>query len=382
MGLIDLIPDLESTDPEKRFQAVTALYKMGGAAAPAVPKLVPLLRDIDGVNVKMTDGSERMITIAERTSMALSAIGEPAAGAVVAELKADNAVSAIHCIRALATPLLAKRAPVAVIGERLMRPKVSLAMANALCEVMSQILLSGDESSKTVARMSLMAAVAAGKVPAKYQGLVSVVPGARPATAVTPAPAAAPSPASKPVAPPPPPPVAAPAASSGWVTTEARISEIPAVRPAPPPPPPAPAPEPEVKRPSRPPSVGISAASIDRPTSLSPSVTMPEAEPAENLRGRTVERPAPPAFESVPTGAPTATYQPEVILEMQQRVPPFAPAPAAAAAVSYEAGDRFEYRHEIGELIKRGDKLKAVNLLRQKTGASLVEALKQVDSWA
>lgn len=375
MGLIDIVPDLESPDPEKRFQAVTALYKMGGSAAPAVPKLVALLRDIDGVNVKMTDGSERMITIAERTSMALSAIGEPAAGAVVAELKADNAVSAIHCIRALATPLLAKRAPVAVIGERLMRPKVSLAMANALCEVMAQILQSGDEASKTVARMSLMAAVAAGKVPAKYQGLVSVVPGARPASSVTPAPPPAPAP--KPAAPPPPPPVAAPAASSGWVTTEARISEIPAVRPAPPP-----APQPEVKAPSRPPSANISAASIDRPTSMSPTVTIPEPEPAEDLRGRTVERPAPPVFDKVPTGAPTATFQPEVVMEMQQRVPPFAPATAPDVAVSYEAGDRFEYRHEIGELLKRGDKLKAVNLLRQKTGASLVEALKQVDSWA
>lgn len=115
---------------------------------------------------------------------------------------------------------------------------------------------------------------------------------------------------------------------------------------------------------------------------MTPSVSLPEPEAPEDLRGRNVERPAPPVFEPVPTGAPTATFQPEVVLQMQQRVPPFAPAPEPAAAVSYEAGDRFEYRHEIGELLKRGDKLKAVNLLRQKTGASLVEALKQVESWA
>lgn len=341
MGLIDLIPDLESPDPETRFKAVTALYKMGAAAAPAVPKLVPLLRDIDGVNVQMTDGSERMIPIAERASMALAAIGEPAAGGVVAELRADNPVSAIHCIRALATPLLAKRAPVNVIGERLMRPKVSLAMATALCDVLSQILQSGDESSKTTAKMALMAGVAAGKVPAKFQGLVSKAPAVR----EVPKPAAeAPKP---PAAPPPPPPA----------------------------PEPAPAPAAEVRRPSRPPST----PSIDRPTSVSPSITTPEPEaPAEDLRGRTVERPAPPKFEMPEPVAPPA----EMVREMQQRVPPFAPAPAPAVAASYDAGDQFAYREEISSLLKRGDKLKAVNLLRQKTGASLVEALKQVETWS
>ncbi|MEK7469034.1 MAG: HEAT repeat domain-containing protein [Planctomycetota bacterium] len=365
MGLIDIVPDLDSTDPEVRFKAITALYKMGPAAAPAVPKLVPLLRDIDGVNVKMTDGSERMITIAERCSMALSAIGEPAAGAVVEELKKEDPVSMIHCVRALATPALAKRAPVAVIGARLMKPKVSLAMSNALCEVLAQILQSGDAASKTTARMSLTAGVAAGKVPAKYQGLVSIAPGVREASTGTATPAATPSPvqaAPKPAA-----------APSGWMSSDARVSEIPAVRPAPPP---APAPAP----------INMRSSGIDRPTSMDPVIKLPEPEqPPENLRGRTVERPAPPPYVPVPTGAPTATYQPEVVMEMQQRVPPFGPAPqretAAAANLSYEPGDRFEYRHEVGELIKRGDKLKAVNLLRAKTGASLVEALKQVESW-
>ena len=167
-----------------------------------------------------------------------------------------------------------------------------------------------------------------------------------------------------------------------------------------PPPPPAPSaaelaaasldastPEPEVRRPARPGTVSARSSGIDRPTSMSPSVPLPEPEqPPENLRGRVVERPAPPKYvDPVPTGAPTATYQPEVVMEMQQRVPPFGPAPtretAAAANLPYAAGDRFEYRHEVGELIKRGDKLKAVNLLRAKTGASLVEALKQVESW-
>ncbi|MCC6741830.1 MAG: hypothetical protein IT452_22615 [Planctomycetia bacterium] len=365
MGLIDLIPDLESTDPETRFKAVTALYKMGAAAAPAVPKLVPLLRDLDGVNVQMTDGSERMIPIAERAAMALGAIGEPAAGGVVAELRADNAVSAIHCIRVLATPLLAKRAPVNVIGERLMRPKVSPAMATALCEVLSQILKSGDEASKTTAKMALMAGVAAGKVPAKFQGLVSKAPAVR----------EIPVPAPAPPKPPPAPEPAPAAASGGWVSSEARISEMPQPRPAEPPPPAEPAPAAEVRRPSRPPST----PSIDRPTSMSPSVTTPEPEaPVENLRGRTVERPAPPKFERTePVPPPPA----EMVREMQQRVPPFAPAPDASAA-SYEEGDQFAYRQEVGDLLKRGDKLKAVNLLRQKTGASLVEALKQVETWS
>ncbi|MCE9582921.1 MAG: hypothetical protein K8T20_10535 [Planctomycetes bacterium] len=412
MGLTDLVPDLDSPDPNVRFKAITALYKLGGAAAPAVPKLVPLLRDIDGVNVKMTDGSERMITIAERTSMALAAIGEPAAGAVCEELKKDNAVSAIHCVRVLATPLLAKRSPVALIGERLMRPKVSLAMSTALCEVLAQILVSGDEASKTVARMSLTAGVAAGKVPQKYQGLVSLAPrAAAPAAAPSPKPAPPPAPIPQPKPAPPPAPTpepkpAAAAASGGWISADARISEVPAVRPAPPPPraepkpappppPPAPKPEPpaftlepepEVLPATRPPSVVASRASIDRPTSMNPSISLPEPEPTpgvEELRGRNVERPAPPHFDPVPTGAPTATFQPEVVFEMQQRVPPFAPRPEPAAVVAtYEADDQFQYRQEVGDLLKRGDKLKAVNLLRQKTGASLVEALKQVESWA
>lgn len=74
-----------------------------------------------------------------------------------------------------------------------------------------------------------------------------------------------------------------------------------------------------------------------------------------------------------PAHPPTAVVQPSFLLET-------APVPGAAS-LSYAQDDRFQYRSQVGDLLKRGEKLQAVNLLRQKTGASLLEALKQIETW-
>ncbi|NUN48736.1 MAG: hypothetical protein HUU15_07915, partial [Candidatus Brocadiae bacterium] len=181
MGLIEHVHDLESPDVNDRFNAVTALWKLGPAAAPAVPKIAALLGDIDGVNVKTADGREVMITVAERASLALAAIGESAAGAVIEELKKDNAVSAIHCVRALTAPALARRAPVSVLGERLMRPKVSPAMSAALCDVLAAAMQSTDETHRNAARSALKMASVMGRVPAKHLATLAGTTTAAPA---------------------------------------------------------------------------------------------------------------------------------------------------------------------------------------------------------
>ncbi|MBI2921725.1 MAG: hypothetical protein HYY18_11635, partial [Planctomycetes bacterium] len=213
MGLIDLVQELESTDAPTRFKAATALYRMGPQAAPAVPKLVGLLRDFDGVNVPDSEGGERLVTIAERCALALAAIGEPAAAAVIQELKQDNPVSAIHCVRALAAPALAKRVPVGVINERLMRPKVSPTMAAALCEVLYAACQAPDEAQRNAAKSAFKAAYAAGRVTQKFHKLFTpagatpspAAPGTRVGTTATPTPMAAPAPAPQAPRPPAPP---------------------------------------------------------------------------------------------------------------------------------------------------------------------------------
>jgi hypothetical protein len=309
MGLIDTVKLLDSADPGVRFKAVGDVARLGAAGALAVKKLIMLLQDLDGVNVPNPDGSEHMVTVAERAGQALVAIGEAAAGQVVEEFKRDNPISAIHCVRALASPVLSKKAPVQLISERLMRPKISATMATALCDVLVAVLKGPDETQAQYARSALKAAQAAGRLAAKHAGVLG-------------SPAAAPAPSR-----------AVPAAPGGQV---------------------------------------------DRPTSVTKAAPEPEisADVLQEVRGRVVERPVVPAEPPGPRPDPAETFRPEFLAE--RRIPPSRP----EVPVSYDAGDRFGYREEVGRLLQSGEKLKAVNLLRAKTGASLVEALRQVERWA
>ena len=190
---------------------------LDGPAGDSAAKLVGLLRDF-GVSVPDSEGGERLVTIAERCALALAAIGEPAAAAVIEELKKDNPVSAIHCVRALAAPALAKRVPIAGVNERLLRPKVSPAMAAALCEVLYAACQAPDEAQRNAAKSAFKAAYAAGRVTQKFHKLF--VPGgatpspsapATPGTRVGTTATATPIPVPKPIASPPPPPPPAPA---------------------------------------------------------------------------------------------------------------------------------------------------------------------------
>jgi hypothetical protein len=372
MGLIEYVHDLESPDATDRFKAATALQQMGATASPAVLALVKLLSDLDGVNVKTSDGAERLVPIAERASAALAAIGEAAAGPVIEELKKDNAISAIHCVRALATPALAKRAPISVIMERLLRPKVSPLMSLALCDVLYASCQSPDETQRAAAKSAFKAAYAAGKVPQKYHKLFQPAgsstvaslppsggaPPLKPATA--PAPGGAPV-VQRPVPPPPrpapPPPAPEPAAASdGWVPAGQPIkSDVPAVH----------------GRHDRPTSINLKSAGD--------STVLPSAP--EDAPPRTVERPMPPS-----PGDRQTTLRPSEVLDPafvdDRPVPePSRPPAVLAGEVSYEDGDRFAYRQEVADHLRRGDKLKAVHVLREKTGASLVEALRQIENW-
>lgn len=396
MGLIDLVQELESPDAPTRFKAATAIYRMGPQAVPAIPKLVGLLRDFDGVNVPDSEGGERLVTIAERCALALAAIGEPAAAAVIEELKRDNPVSAIHCVRALASPALAKRVPIAVVNERLLRPKVSPAMAAALCEVLYAACQAPDETQRNAAKSAFKAAYAAGRVTQKFHKLFTpagttptpAAPGTRVGTSATPTPLPTPAP----VAPPPPPPPA----------------------PAPPPPAPVPAAAPAAEHksdvPGLRPGSQFRTGRGDRPTAFGFEAVSEEAEetPAPEAPPRVLVRPDPPPADPLPrvisqttatfdpevlfpgtpieapghepqrVGSPTATFEHEKTLEPGSR----AVAAAVTGPIAYEAGERFSYRQQIDELLKKGAKLQAVNLLRQKTGASLVEALRQIETWS
>jgi hypothetical protein len=158
-------------------------------------------------------------------------------------------------------------------------------------------------------------------------------------------------------APPPPPPVAEPAASSGgWVPAGQPIkSDVPAV-----------------------------AGRRDRPTShslksTSDTTVLPSAP--EESPPRTLERPMPPA-----PGDRQSTLRPSEVLDPafvdDTPIPTSRASAAPAAEVSYDSGDRFAYRQEVADHIRRGDKLKAVTVLRANTGASLVEALRQIENWS
>ena len=415
MGLPELLKDLESPNAVNRFKAATALYRLGPQANSAIPKLIPLLRDLDGVNVPDDDGNPRMVSIAERASLALAAIGEGSANAIIEELKKDNGVSAIHCVRALAAPALARRAPISILTERLTRPKVSPGMAAALCEVLAAALQSPEEPQRAAARSALRVAHNAGRVTQKFQKLVE--PGPKtPPPVMAPKPAApapvppAPStgrravevvPSPKPPAPKPPAPVEPPPEIASEFSDDF-IPELPAEAPPAPEPasPPAPVPAPVAKlpdvvpaapaveeprkHPSRPPyavrsgrgdsptSFGFDPAKVDEPAK--------EADFPENIPGRTLTRPT-PRHEAENTNVPghpekvtepTATFQPEFVMQI----------PVPSSRAEYAAGERFAWRQDVSELVKKGDKLKAVALLRSKTGASLIEALKQIDGWA
>ncbi|MBI2920070.1 MAG: hypothetical protein HYY18_03175, partial [Planctomycetes bacterium] len=182
-----------------------------------------------------------------------------------------------------------------------------------------------------------------------------------------------------------------------------------------PPPVPAPAAAPAAERKSDPPGLRpgsqFRTGRSDRPTSFDFQAANIETEkeetPAPEAPARVISRPDPPPADPLPrkiaqttatfdpevlfpgvpieapghepqrVGRPTATFEHEKVMDTGSR----ATAAAVTGPVVYEAGERFSYRQQVDELLKKGAKLQAVNLLREKTGASLVEALRQIDRW-